>query len=183
MNEMSRLKAAIMRQYEDDVETKMEVHNPRNTESLNLYFRGQKTAKVVGRLAMTPPENNAIISGILLRRNYNFHLVMPSDLSVYTELSTSALTQRKGLYYDGELALLVYNIGQLTDDHEVRAATQTDKGLVHTIFIFEASRLHTRAHLFEASLSEQNQARLLHGAQSDCDGMVVDAGESCRADG
>ncbi|KAI6213956.1 Cleavage and polyadenylation specificity factor subunit 3 [Aphelenchoides besseyi] len=99
MNEMNRLKAAIVRQYEgNDVESKIEVHNPRNTESLNLFFRGQKTAKVVGELAMKAPEDQDIISGILLRRNYNIQILMPSDLNVYSELSTSTLTQRLGLF-------------------------------------------------------------------------------------
>lgn len=45
-NEMSRLKAALQREYEDDPSTKMEIHNPRNTVAVELYFRGEKTAKV-----------------------------------------------------------------------------------------------------------------------------------------
>lgn len=82
MNEMNRLKAAITRQYEDDPDYKIEVHNPRNTESISLSFRGQKTAKIVGQLAENIPADNSVISGVLLRRNFNFHLMMPSDLSV-----------------------------------------------------------------------------------------------------
>ena len=46
MNEMARLKAALMREYEDDPDYKMEVHNPRNTVSIELHFRGEKIAKV-----------------------------------------------------------------------------------------------------------------------------------------
>lgn len=46
MNEMSRLKAAIQREYEDDPEIHVEVHNPRNTQAVELYFRGEKMAKV-----------------------------------------------------------------------------------------------------------------------------------------
>lgn len=45
-NEMARLKAALMREYEDDPDTKMEVHNPRNTIAVELTFRGEKVAKV-----------------------------------------------------------------------------------------------------------------------------------------
>ena len=43
---MGRLKAALMREYEDDTEYKMEVHNPRNTVAIELHFRGEKMAKV-----------------------------------------------------------------------------------------------------------------------------------------
>lgn len=146
MNEMNRLKAAIIRQYEDDQDYKIEVHNPRNTETLSLFFRGQKTAKVIGRLAEELPPDNSVVSGILLRRNFNYHLLMPSDLSVYTELSTSTLTQKKSLYYDGELALLIYNLGQLTDDYKLTAGESTDQGLLHVIKIFEVSPFFESGH-------------------------------------
>lgn len=45
-NEMSRLKAALQREYEDSTDYKMEVHNPRNTVAVELHFRGEKLAKV-----------------------------------------------------------------------------------------------------------------------------------------
>lgn len=45
-NEMARLKAAIIREYEDNDEVDIEVHNPRNTEAVSLNFRGEKLAKV-----------------------------------------------------------------------------------------------------------------------------------------
>jgi cleavage and polyadenylation specificity factor subunit 3 len=46
-NEMSRLKAALMREYEDDPNTKMDIYNPRNTVAVELSFRGEKMAKVI----------------------------------------------------------------------------------------------------------------------------------------
>ena len=45
-NEMSRLKAALIREYEHDTESKIQIYNPRNTASVDLYFKGEKTAKV-----------------------------------------------------------------------------------------------------------------------------------------
>ena len=48
---MSRLKAALIREYEDDAEYDIEVHNPGNTKSVELYFRGEKMAKVRRMLA------------------------------------------------------------------------------------------------------------------------------------
>ncbi len=45
-NEMARLKAALIREYEDNDEVHIEVHNPRNTEAVTLHFRGEKLAKV-----------------------------------------------------------------------------------------------------------------------------------------
>lgn len=46
MNEMSRLKSAIIREYEDDDHVKMDVYNPRNIQPVVLHFRGEKTVKV-----------------------------------------------------------------------------------------------------------------------------------------
>ncbi|VDP39762.1 unnamed protein product [Soboliphyme baturini] len=81
MNEMGRLKAAIIREYEDDPKFKIEVYNPRNTQAVELSFRGEKTAKVVGRLAQEPPQEGQVISGVLVKRNFNYHLMHPADLS------------------------------------------------------------------------------------------------------
>lgn len=51
-NEMARLKAALIREYEDNDEVHIEVHNPRNTEAVTLNFRGEKLAKVRLQLAL-----------------------------------------------------------------------------------------------------------------------------------
>lgn len=80
-NEMNRLKAALQREYEDDPNTTMQIHNPRNTHSVELYFRGEKTAKVMGQLAVDEPQPSKILSGILVKRNFNYHILSPDDLS------------------------------------------------------------------------------------------------------
>lgn len=78
---MNRLKAALQREYEDDPNTTMQIHNPRNTHSVELYFRGEKTAKVMGQLAVDQPEPGKTLSGILVKRNFNYHILSPDDLS------------------------------------------------------------------------------------------------------
>lgn len=80
-NEMSRLKAALQREYEDDPNTSIQLHNPRNTHAVELYFRGEKTAKVMGSLAVESPKPGNILSGILVKRNFNYHILAPTDLS------------------------------------------------------------------------------------------------------
>ncbi|KAI1717764.1 pre-mRNA 3'-end-processing endonuclease polyadenylation factor c-term domain-containing protein [Ditylenchus destructor] len=125
MNEMNRLKAGILRQYEDDNDFKIEVHNPRNTESVYLHFRGQKTAKVVGSLAINPPEDSGILSGVLVRRNFNYHLMHPNDLSGYTELSNSQVSQKMSVYYDGSKNLLMHNLKQLSSEISIEDAPKS----------------------------------------------------------
>lgn len=117
---MARLKAALIREYEDNDEVDIEVHNPRNTEAVTLNFRGEKLAKVspktflqitshmrlmfqqcvkaldvlycrvnsqhallqvMGSLTDKKCVQGQRVSGILIKRNFNYHIVTPSDLS------------------------------------------------------------------------------------------------------
>jgi len=60
-----------------------------------LHFRGEKMAKVIGSLAASKPEHSKSVSGILLKKGFNYHIMAPSDLQNYTDLSTSKITQRQ----------------------------------------------------------------------------------------
>ena len=124
-NEMSRLKAALIREYESD-EHNIEVHNPRNTVSVDLYFRGEKMAKVMGSLAVQKPEEGVKVSGILVKRNFNYHILSPNDLSKYTDLTMSTVTQRQSIHYGGSLAMLQHILQQTAGEVETVAA-ETDK--------------------------------------------------------
>ncbi|KAL4694010.1 hypothetical protein H8959_013275 [Pygathrix nigripes] len=102
-NEMARLKAALIREYEDNDEVHIEVHNPRNTEAVTLNFRGEKLAKVMGFLADKKPEQGQRVSGILVKRNFNYHILSPCDLSNYTDLAMSTVKQTQAIPYTGPL--------------------------------------------------------------------------------
>lgn len=47
---------------------------------LFLYFRGEKMAKVMGDLATKKPKHGDRLSGVLVKRNFNYHVIAPSDL-------------------------------------------------------------------------------------------------------
>ena len=115
-NEMNRLKSALIREYESDTETNIEFHNPRNTVAVKLYFRGEKMAKVVGSLAMSRPEDGHKVSGILVKRNFNYHILAPNDLQKYTDMTMSTVTQRQSIYFSGSFQLLQYMVSQLSSD-------------------------------------------------------------------
>lgn len=57
------------------------MHTPKNTQAVELYFRGEKTAKVIGKLANKPPSQDQQLSGVLVKRGFNHHLIDPEDLS------------------------------------------------------------------------------------------------------
>uniref|UniRef100_A0A7N8Y609 Cleavage and polyadenylation specificity factor subunit 3 n=1 Tax=Mastacembelus armatus TaxID=205130 RepID=A0A7N8Y609_9TELE len=112
-NEMARLKAALIREYEDNDEVHIEVHNPRNTEAVTLNFRGEKLAKVMGCMADRKCVQGQRISGILVKRNFNYHILTPSDLSNYTDLCMGTVTQTLSVPYTGPISLLVSQLRRL----------------------------------------------------------------------
>ncbi|KAK9878570.1 hypothetical protein WA026_022640 [Henosepilachna vigintioctopunctata] len=112
-NEMSRLKAALQREYEDDPNTTIHLHNPRNTHSVELSFRGEKTAKVMGSLAVDSPQPGNNLSGILVKRNFNYHILSSNDLPKYTDMSMSQILQRQSIHYSGNMMVLRHFITQV----------------------------------------------------------------------
>ncbi len=111
---MNRLRSHLIRKFEDDPECKLSVYTPKNTQSVELRFRGEKTAKVVGQVAAKKPAEGNILSGILVRRNFKLHMMSPQDLQSitrktkyntksfeflldYTTLTRSTVTQRLGI--------------------------------------------------------------------------------------
>ena len=121
-NEMSRLKTALIREYENDPSHNIEVHNPRNAQSVELYFRGEKMAKVMGSLAVQKPEEGLKVSGILVKRNFNYHILSPNDLSKYTDLTMSKVTQRQSIHYTGSLQILHYVLQQTAGEVKILEA-------------------------------------------------------------
>ncbi|XP_068721291.1 cleavage and polyadenylation specificity factor subunit 3-like isoform X2 [Montipora capricornis] len=117
-NEMGRLKAALIREYEDNPDASVVVHNPPNTQSVELYFRGEKMAKVMGSLAAEKPEHGKPLSGILIKRGFNYHLIAPEDLQNYTELATSVLTQKQTVAFHGAFSLLLQCMENLAGEVE-----------------------------------------------------------------
>lgn len=107
-NEMLRLKSALMREYENNPNANITFYNPRNTHAVELYFKGEKTAKVMGSLAAVKGEDGDKVSGILVKRDFKYHVLSSNDLSKYTDMSMSTVTQRQSLAYTGSALGLKY---------------------------------------------------------------------------
>ncbi|KAL7640374.1 UNVERIFIED_CONTAM: hypothetical protein RMT77_008647 [Armadillidium vulgare] len=113
MTEMGRLKSALEREYEGLTENPVKIFNPKNLETITFYFRGEKMAKVTGNLAVSLPKNNDIVSGILVKKNFNCHVISPQELNKYSELAVSTLSQRLSVNYNGSWQLLHYLMGTM----------------------------------------------------------------------
>ncbi|KAL0956605.1 hypothetical protein HGRIS_002742 [Hohenbuehelia grisea] len=93
-NNMGRLRAAMAARYKDRDED-VKIHTPRNCETLNLSFRGERVAKAIGTLADKPPQGGDMLSGLLVAKDYSYTLLDPRDLKDFAGLSTCTVTQRQ----------------------------------------------------------------------------------------
>lgn len=124
---MNRLRSHLIRKFEDDPEYRMTVYTPKNTQSVEIHFRGEKTVKVVGQLAAEKPAEGKTLSGVLVRRNFKLHMMAPEDLQRisenilgreelqsicflpldYTTLTRSTVTQRLGIPFTAAAKLFI----------------------------------------------------------------------------
>uniref|UniRef100_W5KBE1 Cleavage and polyadenylation specificity factor subunit 3 n=1 Tax=Astyanax mexicanus TaxID=7994 RepID=W5KBE1_ASTMX len=158
-NEMARLKAALIREYEDNDEVHIEVHNPRNTEAVTLNFRGEKLAKVMGSLADKKCAQGQRVSGILVKRNFSYHILTPSDLSRNVEeVDTAEKTTLRifdsiTLVHDGNMVLLEWVSNPLNDMYadavttvvlEVQSNPKAQKAIKHSEKKVDPDVFHNR---------------------------------------
>ncbi|KAI0986734.1 hypothetical protein GJ496_009958 [Pomphorhynchus laevis] len=120
--EMLRLKSALQREYEHrSTKHKLKVYSPKNTQEVQLHFSADVSVKILGKMATQissqledkSQTSNPILSGILVKRDFKQCIVSPDDLSTYTELSTSILTQRLIMPFTANLKTLVLNLSQV----------------------------------------------------------------------
>ena len=134
-NEMSRLKAALIRDFEDRGISNIQIYNPKNCQSVKLHFRGEKMAKVIGSLASGKTEHGKPVSGVLLKRGFNYHVMAPSDLPNYTELTISSIKQRQIIDYHASFNTLINSLKQFcgkveTFMHQGKPAIRLFDGIV-----------------------------------------------------
>ncbi|KAJ7181630.1 beta-lactamase-like protein [Mycena crocata] len=91
---MASLKAAMTSRYRERNED-VKIHAPRNLETLNLSFRGERVAKAIGILADKPPRADDVLSGLLLSKDFSYTLLDPRDLKDFAGLPTCTVTQRQ----------------------------------------------------------------------------------------
>ncbi|KDQ57603.1 hypothetical protein JAAARDRAFT_35295 [Jaapia argillacea MUCL 33604] len=91
---MGRLRAALQDKYKGKDE-EVKIHTPRNLETLELTFRGERVAKAIGTLAAKPAQAGEVLSGLLVSKDYSYTLLDPRDLKDFAGLSTCVVTQRQ----------------------------------------------------------------------------------------
>jgi len=95
MTEMGRLRNALDLKYNKGQSVpNIRIYTPKNCQTVRLTFRAEKVAKAIGEVAKRKPEDGASISGILVKRDFNYTLMSPNELNTYTGLKVSRIQQR-----------------------------------------------------------------------------------------
>ncbi|UNI20163.1 endoribonuclease ysh1 [Purpureocillium takamizusanense] len=114
---MMRLKSKLL-SLNASKTAKVKVYSPRNCEELRIPFKGDKTAKVVGKLASIPPPSllygsgpddagtavvaaapadAPLVTGVLVQNDFKLSLMAPEDLREYAGLTTTTIMCKQRL--------------------------------------------------------------------------------------
>uniref|UniRef100_A0A914Y1J2 Cleavage and polyadenylation specificity factor subunit 3 n=1 Tax=Panagrolaimus superbus TaxID=310955 RepID=A0A914Y1J2_9BILA len=111
--EMSRLRNGLQRLLEHNPDfANLEIHMPRNTEKLNLRFASEKVARLVGSI-VTDLHTEDLIQGVLMRKNFNYNVLVPQDLMEYSSLRTSDVSSHQTIYFSRSEEWLAFNLRTL----------------------------------------------------------------------
>jgi cleavage and polyadenylation specificity factor subunit 3 len=106
---MERLRKALVRRFEERG-SDTQIHTPENTKTVELYFRGEKMAKVIGELAAKRPRNGEVVSGVLTHHDFQYRLLMPDELEDHTELRTGGVKEKLRVKYHSAWELLIFHL-------------------------------------------------------------------------
>eukprot|EP01133_Synstelium_polycarpum_P015749 gene15749-18712_t len=112
-NEMSRLKHSLLAKFKT-----VNIMTPKNSQNVQMEFRAEKVAKLLGGIASVAPKDKTIVSGLLVTKDFTHHIIAPSDLHNYTNLKTNTIRQKITIPYAQKFALLLATLEQLYDQVE-----------------------------------------------------------------
>jgi hypothetical protein len=68
---------------------------------------------VVGSLANNAPQEDGILNGVLVQKDFNMSLVSAEDLREFAGLETNVVMQRQTIAFHGGLPLLKWHLDQM----------------------------------------------------------------------
>ncbi|ORX48407.1 Metallo-hydrolase/oxidoreductase [Piromyces finnis] len=107
-NEMGRLRSALQSKYAEK-EHPMQIYTPKNCETIELYFKGKKQAK----MAKVEPKNNDRLSGVLVSKDFHYHIMDAKELSEFTDVNTTEIIQKQKLSFHGTFSLVIFHLEQM----------------------------------------------------------------------
>eukprot|EP00056_Hartaetosiga_gracilis_P002175 m.51504 g.51504 ORF g.51504 m.51504 type:complete len:740 (-) comp10946_c0_seq2:25-2244(-) len=100
---MRELRKRIEKKY-DGVKN-VSVHDPKNTVPVTFQYRGEKMAKIMGRLVQESSARGKVC-GVLVSKNFNNMILSPEEMKAYTNLMTAVVNQKQLIPFHYTLDLL-----------------------------------------------------------------------------
>ncbi|EDQ87907.1 uncharacterized protein MONBRDRAFT_26966 [Monosiga brevicollis MX1] len=104
-SQMRKLKESVLKDFEQR-DRLISVYNPKNTEKQLFHYRGEKNAKVLGKLAREFAAGSRRISGVLVSKAFDYKIMHPDELAEFTQLRVARIRQRQTLPFQYDLRLL-----------------------------------------------------------------------------
>lgn len=114
-NEMGRLQQKLVNQFS---KSNTKILTPKNCQSVEMYFSSEKMAKTIGVLAEKTPEVGETVSGLLVKKGFAYQIMAPSDLHVFSQLTTANITQRVAVPYNGAFGVIKHRLKQIYESVE-----------------------------------------------------------------
>ncbi|KAK5069609.1 endoribonuclease ysh1 [Lithohypha guttulata] len=111
------------------------VYSPENGAEVKIPFRKDKIAKVVGRLAQIPapqgPDDERVISGVMVQNGFKLSLMAPEDLREYAGLTSTTVLCRQHIVLTAATIELIKwalegTFGAIEEIGQVKAETNGD---------------------------------------------------------
>lgn len=128
--EMNRLKGALQHRFEGSARP-VAIFTPRNCETVELAFRGEKKVKIIGSLAGAALKEGAVVDGVLVGKDFEYQLLAPEDLPEYSQLKRLVFKQRQVVASQATASLLEFHFVSLFGrQHVARQERESATGQV-----------------------------------------------------
>ncbi|PRP78496.1 putative cleavage and polyadenylation specificity factor [Planoprotostelium fungivorum] len=106
--EIKKLETSLVQKYE-----KLRVFTPSNCQAIQLQFKAEKTAKVIGRLATDTPTEGRKVSGIAVVKDFSMHIIDPADINSLTQMNASKIVHKLHFPYSSSIETLLPHLSDL----------------------------------------------------------------------
>ncbi|KAI9500459.1 beta-lactamase-like protein, partial [Coemansia spiralis] len=135
-NAMSDLRANLVDKYKN-TDYDITVHAPRDTQSVEIHFHGEKMARVMGCLASKVPRDGDSTAGILVEKDFNYTLLDVADLREFTGIIPVAIEQQLHVPYSSSFSLLRHHLEQMFGELPI-TKEMTSTGATHILRVYDA---------------------------------------------
>lgn len=90
----------------------------------------------MGTLAIDPPKPDRKLTGVLVKRNFNYHLLAPTDLNKYTDLVMSTISQKLSVFFVGTFLQLKQLLSEF-EQKEIESKQEDE----HRLLLFQQLQL------------------------------------------